>query len=110
MPSFSLLETGRWKVRYVALRRKNVTWSRAQYRKRTIQNTGKEDESEDKKVVVPPVNKNLRLPIERVEIQPGSQQLAFRKALPIHASASIVERCESNVSAALPVRLARSNA
>ena len=71
---------------------------------------GKEDESEDKKVVGPPVTINLHVPIERVEIQLDSQQLAFRKALPIHASASIVERCESNVSPASLVRSAGSKA
>ena len=39
-----------------------------QDRKRTVENMGGEDESEDKKVVVPPFNEDLQPPADRVAI------------------------------------------
>ena len=40
-----------------------------QDRKRTVEIIGKEDESEDKKVVAPPFNKDLQPPADHVAIQ-----------------------------------------
>ena len=57
---------------------------------------GREDESEDKKMVVPPANQVLQPPVYHVELQFDAPQLALRKALPNHTATSVVERCESN--------------
>ena len=65
---------------------------------------GREDESEDKKMVVPPANQALQRPVDHVELQFDATQLALRKALPNHAATSVVERCESNVSPAFLLR------
>ena len=54
-----MLEACRWKARYVVLRGQDVTWSRAQNRKRMIKKMGREDENEDKKMVIPPFGKGL---------------------------------------------------
>ena len=45
-----------------------------QDRKRTVEIIGREDESEDKKVVVPPIDVGLQLPVDRVEM-PSSIQM-----------------------------------
>jgi len=44
-------------------------WSSVQDRKRTVEIIGREDESGDKKVAVPPVNKCLQPPADHVAIQ-----------------------------------------
>ena len=44
-------------------------WSSVQDRKRTVEIIGREDESEDKKVVVPPFNEDLQSPADHVAIQ-----------------------------------------
>ena len=53
---------------------------------------GTEDESEDKKVVVPPANQALQPPVYHVELQFDATQLALRKALPNHMRLRSVAR------------------
>ena len=47
---------------------------------------GTEDESEDKKVVVPPAKQALQPPVDHVELQFDASQLALRKTLSIPCS------------------------
>ena len=82
----------------MVLRGQDVTWSRAQNRKRVIEKMGREDEtSKDKQTIIPPIGKGLQSPVDYVEFQVDAQQLALRKALPNHAATRVVERCDSNV-------------
>jgi hypothetical protein len=56
--------------------------SRAQISKRMIEKMGREDESEDKKMVIPPAKQALQPPVDHVELQFDASQLALRKPPP----------------------------
>ena len=76
-----------------------------------IEKMGREDEtSEYKKMIIPPIGKDLQSPVDYVDFQVDAQQLALRKALPNHAATSVVERCNSNVCLVFLAHSARLSA